>query len=349
MPLISVIVPVYNVEKYLNRCVDSILNQTFTDFELILVDDESTDRCGLICDEYVEKDSRVKVIHKKNGGVSSARNAGIDEAIGKYVMFCDSDDYVKSDWIEQLYNGITYTNADMVSSNYVEVDDANNHLYVSKCTNMCTSINDDEEMVKFILFSFFKGKIGSSVLTKIFLLNKIRCNNIRFSSTCCNYAEDMGFTLEYILCSKKIHTIDYVGYYYYMRNSSMMHQSEHNIKFNEVNEISFCVHMRFCQNINQKKARKQYPIIHFMIMSAEYGKFLKTDWINSIKGELKKIKRREYFKKECKKLRYCYSELKLFYGNDFATRMVIFSEFCSNQNKIIYLFKNAVYYKLIKK
>ena len=92
---ISIIVPIYNVEKYLSRCVDSILNQTFTDFELILVDDGSTDNSGKICDEYAEKDCRIKVIHKDNWGVSSARNVGLENSVGEYIMFCDSDDFVE--------------------------------------------------------------------------------------------------------------------------------------------------------------------------------------------------------------------------------------------------------------
>ena len=92
MPRLSIIVPVYKVEKYIHKCVDSILNQTFTDYELILVDDGSPDNCGKICDEYAKKDSRVKVIHKKNGGQSSARNKGLDHAKGNYISFIDSDD-----------------------------------------------------------------------------------------------------------------------------------------------------------------------------------------------------------------------------------------------------------------
>ena len=94
MPEISIIVPVYNVEKYLTRCIDSILTQTFTNFELILVDDGSTDKSGVICDSYEKKDKRVKVIHKKNQGVSEARNTGLNFAKGKKISFVDSDDYI---------------------------------------------------------------------------------------------------------------------------------------------------------------------------------------------------------------------------------------------------------------
>ena len=103
MPEISIIVPVYNTEKYLHRCIDSILAQTFTDFELILVDDGSPDNCPQICDEYAEKDCRVKVIHQENGGLSAARNAGIDIATGTFIFFCDSDDYIKEDCLLHFY------------------------------------------------------------------------------------------------------------------------------------------------------------------------------------------------------------------------------------------------------
>ena len=101
--MISVVVPVYNVEKYLNRCVDSILNQTYSDLEIILVDDGSTDRSGSICDEYLSIDSRVRVLHKENGGLSDARNHGIELANGSYLCFIDSDDYIHCEMIAHLY------------------------------------------------------------------------------------------------------------------------------------------------------------------------------------------------------------------------------------------------------
>ncbi len=102
MPCISVIVPVYKVEKYLRRCVDSILSQSFTDFELLLTDDGSPDNCPAICDNYAAKDSRVRVIHKENGGLSSARNAALNICEGKYICFVDSDDYISPDMFEKL-------------------------------------------------------------------------------------------------------------------------------------------------------------------------------------------------------------------------------------------------------
>ena len=109
--LISIVVPVYNVENYLKKCISSILEQTYKKFELILVDDGSTDDSGKICDEIKKMDNRIEVIHKKNGGLSDARNAGIDIARGKYITFIDSDDYIEIDYIEYLYNLIKMNNA----------------------------------------------------------------------------------------------------------------------------------------------------------------------------------------------------------------------------------------------
>lgn len=117
MALISVIVPVYKVEPYIHRCVDSILNQTFTDFELILVDDGSPDNCGAICDEYAEKDKRITVIHQKNGGLSAARNAGLDyifaNSESEWVTFIDSDDYVHQNYLKELYEACIKNNVSL--------------------------------------------------------------------------------------------------------------------------------------------------------------------------------------------------------------------------------------------
>jgi glycosyltransferase involved in cell wall biosynthesis len=114
MKLISVIVPVYNVENYIRECIDSILAQTFHSFELLLIDDGSTDESGRICDEYKTIDSRIHVIHKENGGLSSARNRGLDESKGEYICFIDSDDAVKVDYLDKLYCEIENNNVDMV-------------------------------------------------------------------------------------------------------------------------------------------------------------------------------------------------------------------------------------------
>lgn len=123
-PLLSIIVPVYDVERYLPKCMDSILTQTFTDFELILVDDGSPDNCPALCDAAAAKDARIRVIHQKNGGLSAARNAGLDAARGAWIGFVDSDDYIAPEMYEAMYHAVQSTGADLALCDYAEVDEA---------------------------------------------------------------------------------------------------------------------------------------------------------------------------------------------------------------------------------
>lgn len=147
--LISVIVPVYNVEKYIDKCINSIINQTYKNLEIILVDDGSPDNCGNICDEYSKKDNRIIVIHKENGGVSSARNIGIKNAKGKWITFVDSDDWIENDYVEKLskigiqnkaevvlcgYNRI-YNNDKQPINAIGEIKDYNSYEYLIKTLN----------------------------------------------------------------------------------------------------------------------------------------------------------------------------------------------------------------------
>lgn len=123
MTMVSVIVPVYKVERYLDKCVNSILRQTYSDIEIILVDDGSPDRCGIMCDDYSKKDSRIKVIHKRNGGLSDARNVGIKKATGKYLLFVDSDDWIHEKLIERTVQTAEKNRADIVLFDYISVEE----------------------------------------------------------------------------------------------------------------------------------------------------------------------------------------------------------------------------------
>lgn len=200
MPKISIIVPVYQVEKYLEKCVNSILGQTFTDFELILVDDGSTDRGPEMCDQYAKQDGRVKVIHKKNGGLSDARNAGIDVAQGEYLGFVDSDDYIAPDMYELLYRDITKENADLAISGIYDVYEGHEpkqikHVYqvVNRQSAMkaileakIVSVHAVNKLYKRELFSECRYKVG--IITEdaeiIFRLLEL-CNKIVINSKQC--------------------------------------------------------------------------------------------------------------------------------------------------------------------
>lgn len=350
MPKISVIVPVYNVEKYLNRCVDSILNQTFTDFELILVDDESTDRCDLICDEYVKKDSRVKVIHKKNGGVSSARNAGLSIVKGEYITFCDSDDYVKFDWLETMYNFICEKALDCISIDITTVNDSatknisNNHYG----SFVFESIDDK---INFIVKYVLQGKTGWAVYTRLFKTKIIKENNILFCETCENFAEDMAFSLEYIMCSNSIGSVDYCGYYYYQRENSMMHNSVGKIKLNQLNEVSKHFYDFLDRKIyikNNRKLLSEYPMIHCMIMLNQLRQ-VNADNINKIIEAVDKIKNKEYYNKMIYKAPKYYKELSVFYGKQMAFEYCILCRYTVHKNYKRYCIESALYYKFFNR
>lgn len=155
--LISIIIPIYRVEKYLKECIDSVINQTYKNLEVILVNDGSPDNCGNMCDEYARKDKRVKVIHKKNGGLSDARNHGIDMATGKYITFIDSDDYVDLKYIEKLYDSIKKNNTKISQCNILKVNDKKE--IIEKVGYSENNVKSGKELIKDIYYEHWAENI----------------------------------------------------------------------------------------------------------------------------------------------------------------------------------------------
>ena len=185
--MVSVIVPIYNSEKYLKRCVDSILSQTFSDFELLLVDDGSTDGSGSICDEYSVKDSRVRVFHKENGGVSSARNLGLDNARGEWITFVDSDDYLEKSFLAELSE---FEDVDFVISGGRFINKGRN--YAPQSISKMKVEDDlpfmDEQLMQIYLRTPWAKLYKHSIILQ---------NNLRFDS-CLYIGEDTEFNLRYM-------------------------------------------------------------------------------------------------------------------------------------------------------
>ena len=228
--LISVIVPIYNVELYLNRCVDSILNQTYKNLEIILVDDGSKDLCGAICDAYAEHDNRIIVIHKENGGLSDARNAGLEIIKGKYVTFIDSDDWVEATYVECLYKLLTENDADL-SSCYLYNIDENNHLYNSPIKDENVFVWDRKKTLSNLLTG---NKFQASVCGKLFL--SMFFTKMKFRFPVGRLFEDMPVTYSILLKANKIIFGNYALYNYFIRSQSIsnmvftpkrMHSIEH--------------------------------------------------------------------------------------------------------------------------
>lgn len=205
-PLVSVIVPVYKVENYLCRAIDSLLNQTYRNLEIILVDDGSPDRCPQICDEYAAKDTRVKVIHKKNSGVSAARNSALEIATGEYLTFLDSDDYLSVEYVYKLVKSLESTGSDVSCCGANIVDDVE-HVYNSFCCD-CIIEESGVEVAKRMLRDTFPFNFSWGKLFKRNLFEGIRYPLSRLY-------EDNATTYRVIACAKKVVCIPECLYNYY--------------------------------------------------------------------------------------------------------------------------------------
>lgn len=210
--LVTIIIPIYNVEKYLKRCVDSVICQTYNNLEILLVDDGSTDSCPNICDEYCKTDVRIKVFHKTNGGLSDARNFGLDNMSGDFVYFLDSDDYISADAIKLLIEAQEKSNADMIIGNSVIIDENNNQ------TKWSCTFNDEVFLAKELL----ERKIipAKHVIACNKLYRNTVFNNVRFPKSLIH--EDEYILSDVVKNSKNVSTVSKITYYYFQRSDGIM-------------------------------------------------------------------------------------------------------------------------------
>ena len=217
---ISVIIPVYKVEKYLIKCVDSVINQTYKNLEIWLVDDGSPDNCPAICDEYAAKDSRIKVFHKENGGLSDARNAALDVMTGEYVTFVDSDDYIAEDAIQTMYDVLLKNDADISVGNMASIDENGNINSFYSPVETENVLNGTE------ILQLLNQPCAPNRLYKSEIFRDIRYPVGRLY-------EDV-FTWHKILDKvNRIALTGKVSYYYLIRSGSIMH-SEYDIRFTDI-------------------------------------------------------------------------------------------------------------------
>ena len=211
---VSIIIPVYNVKKYLPRCFESATNQTYKDLEIIFVDDGSKDSSGSLCDEYETQDSRVKVIHKVNGGLSSARNAGIEASNGDYIFFLDSDDYLSTKCIEKMVNLLNAHNADVVIVKMPYVSENTNNEIEAGSTE--TIVMNSERAIE---ESLYQKRYTCCAPAKLFKREVI--GDIRFPEG--RLSEDLATCHLFLDNAHKIVYSDYCGYFYRQRDNSIMH------------------------------------------------------------------------------------------------------------------------------
>lgn len=225
-PKVSIIVPCWNVEKYLNRCVDSLIHQTLKDIEIILVDDESPDSVPQMCDEWASKDQRIKVIHKKNAGLGMACNSGIEVATGSYIAFCDSDDYVDRECYESMYDEAIKSNSDAV---FCGIKRINQNGVILPMFHVEKPQLYSKDKINDFIFGMIASDINDptersrpmSAKIAIYSGDIVRTNKIRFHSERQYISEDLLFNIDFLIHSKQILESTNTFYYYYVNTSSL--------------------------------------------------------------------------------------------------------------------------------
>lgn len=273
MDLISVIIPVYKVEKYIGKCVDSVINQTYRNLEIFLVDDGSPDNCPAICDEYAQKDSRVKVIHKPNGGLSDARNAALDVMTGDYVTFVDSDDYLAPDAVEILYYSLKKEDADVSVGNMVSVDENGKEEMLSGFSS------DHKVLTGSDVLSTINRPNAPSKLYKSEIYKNIRFPVGRLYEDVFVYHKVLAKTKKMVLTGKTV-------YYYLTRSGSIM-RGEYNIRFTDIIDATKSRY-EWLDSIGQTRIANEMRLFIYSRVAVAYAHLDKNDPIHA--KRLKEIK-----------------------------------------------------------
>lgn len=296
-PKVSVIVPVYNVEKYLSKCIESIINQTLKDIEIILVNDGSTDNSGKIIDRYAVKDKRIKVIHKKNEGQGSARNAGIDIATGEYVGFVDSDDWIDSDMYENLYIKAKEEALDVAVCGRKVWSENNVITYKINMKNeILNDLQNDlpDYIVNYLLYTY-----TVSTCNKIYKSKMLKNNNIRFDNVKNVGSEDALFNIYVSLNINKIASVSDTYYNGIERNGSTTRKYMFGCMKRIANLLESIY--GYCKKINKSElADSICPILLIFFQQWNYNflkSYKKEDLFNSMVIEQREAEKNKYFKR----------------------------------------------------
>ena len=297
--VVSVVLPIYNVERYLNRCVKSVVNQSYKNLEIILVDDGSQDNCPILCDEWAKKDYRIKVIHKKNAGLGYARNTGIENATGEYICFIDSDDYIALDTIEKAYKSVMESKSDVVYYGYNVVDSNRNVTQVFK-PEIDKLIYKGKEVTDIIfpeLISpdYSKGKrmnLMLSACTAVFSMKLIKDANWKFVSERKIISEDV-YSLTMLFGFIKCVSIVPEACYYYCQNNTSLTRTYRKDRYEKIKDfynktILLCQKLKFSQVVETRLASVYLAFVIAalkMIVLSEESVMAKLGYIKSIEED----------------------------------------------------------------
>ena len=324
--MISVIVPVYNVEKHLEKCIKSILNQTYKDFEIILIDDGSTDKSSQICDEFAIKYNKIKVLHQQNRGQGSARNAGLEIAKGDYIAFIDSDDFIHPDYLRLLFQASTETDADISICNYLLFENDEIVSFENEEIKTITEFNNYNVFLPDIVFNYRQQVMLEVVWNKLYkrkLFNEIRFPEVKIH-------EDTGIYYKLLFSSKKIVFIENTLYFYYKNQKGTMASGFSEKKFACINfyleEIDFFKKVsekdkKYNNIVKQSSLRCAKVFYGFYLNNAEYD-FKNSTLANDLKNEIKNVVK----KNKAIQMNYDNYELyKFYFGDGFSSKIRFFS------------------------
>ena len=333
MSKVSVVVPIYNVEQYLDKCVKSIISQTYKDLEIILVDDGSIDNSSSLCDEWGKKDSRIKVVHKENGGLSSARNAGLEIATGEYIMFEDSDDWLEIDIVEKSVARIEKDKSDLVIFGYKKVNTKGKELDFFTFGDK-TYLND--ELLNQLHSRILEMSFGYA-WNKLYRLSIIRKSGIVNDGSIID-REDLYFNLSLFNYLNKVSYLEYVGYNYLQRQTSLLHNADlKRIKgIKEFSEKMFSVDLL---NGDIKRKIFNMNMIHYLfdcivknvLWNKELRRKEKENWIEKIVAECPHIDELYYDEDNPKYLNLLYEGI----ANDNYKRFIRYINMSSIKRKIL--------------
>lgn len=283
MVKLSIIVPIYNVERYLERCIISILNQTYINFELILVNDGSTDNSKDICEKYLSIDNRIKLINKKNGGLSSARNTGIELAIGEYIAFVDSDDYINKYMYEVLITTLKKDKSDMVICGYNKVDqneinfqEINNHIDVN---NVLASKISKVEALDKLLIEGEKFVVPWNKIYKRKLFNELRYKNGKIY-------EDEFLAHRVLYKCNKVSVINEKLYFYIQRDGSIINSKFTTKRFDKVYALKERIDFLKEKNLLELKEKAEKSFVDYFI----WNYFVAYQRLENVNSDLIKLK-----------------------------------------------------------
>lgn len=311
----SIIVPVYNVERYLNKCLDSIVNQTYQNFEAILVDDGSTDSSGRVCDEYGEKYDFIKVVHQENGGLSAARNTGLNKAQGDWIIFVDSDDWVETDMLCAIDKHMQENEADVYTFNVNKVDEdgalIDKILY--RVENETVTFRSETDKFDYYFNCLMQYSIGWEAWNSVFKREIIEANGFRFTSEREIFAEDYLFTFQYFLYVNKISVMCNIFYNYLQRGDSLLHKTDKGAVLLKLNSLAEYGYKSVCKS-GLKYFKKHYYKLYFMLMNFHINGFFGGIPEDVVKASLKAAEKKGSHKKWMRKIRLHFMDLKQYMG-----------------------------------